>query len=204
MYTIVLTGGPCGGKTSALSFVAAQLRKHDFGVLTISETATELFFAGVREQLSHVDWLDFQEHIMRLQIAKEEQCRAFLSRFKNARKALLCDRGVRDGRAYMAIHEYDSLIQQLRQENIVIDNARYDIVCHLMSVAHGAEEYYNLDNEARVEKTLEEARKQDERTLDAWQGHPNHIVVDNSTDFDGKLQRLWMAISNGAGISDDI
>lgn len=200
IFRVVLTGGPCGGKTSALARIAKQLQEHDFGVLAVSETATELFFAGVREQLSHVDWLDFQEHIVRLQIAKEEHCRALLTRFRNTRKALLCDRGIQDCKAYMKEHEYEATIRQLCEEGVIV-NDRYDVVCHLVSAAHGAEEHYNLDNEVRVEKTLEEAREQDRRTLDAWRGHPHHVVIDNSTDFEGKLQRLWTAICHGVGIS---
>ena len=44
---IVLTGGPCAGKTTALSWIQNNLPKYGYTVLYVPETATELIGGGV-------------------------------------------------------------------------------------------------------------------------------------------------------------
>ena len=45
--SIVLTGGPCGGKSSALPFLKEELEKCGWRVLTVGETATDLMQSGI-------------------------------------------------------------------------------------------------------------------------------------------------------------
>lgn len=47
VYLIVLTGGPCAGKTTALERLAGFLRERSFRVFTVPEAATMLFGNGV-------------------------------------------------------------------------------------------------------------------------------------------------------------
>jgi len=71
----------------------------------------------------------------------------------------------------------------------------YDGVIHLVTAAEGAESFYTIkNNKARVEGFAEEARLADKRTLEAWVGHPHLKVIDNSTDFENKMQRLMNEI----------
>lgn len=48
---------------------------------------------------------------------------------------------------------------------------RYDGVLHMTTAAHGAEEFYDLDNPARWE-TPEIARSCCDKLLNAYTGHP--------------------------------
>ena len=64
---------------------------------------------------------------------------------------------------------------------------------HLVTCAKGAEFAYNLANEARTE-SLEYAREMDDRTLRAWSGHPNLHIIDNSDDFEQKMNRAMREI----------
>ena len=66
--------------------------------------------------------------------------------------------------------------------------AGYDAVIHLVTCAKGAEFAYNLGNAARTE-SLEYAREMDDRTLRAWRGHPNLRIIDNSVNFEEKINR---------------
>ena len=68
----------------------------------------------------------------------------------------------------------------------VID--RYDLILHLVTAAKGAEKDYVLKHNNR--ENLEEARILDVKLEDCWRGHPYHRVIDNSTDFNGKLERV--------------
>ena len=47
LFKIVLTGGPCAGKTTALARLAGFLRKRGFRVYTVPEAATMAFTSGV-------------------------------------------------------------------------------------------------------------------------------------------------------------
>lgn len=46
IYKLVLTGGPCSGKTTALEELKSFLTKHGFKVFTTPEAATTLFLNG--------------------------------------------------------------------------------------------------------------------------------------------------------------
>lgn len=48
IWTFVLTGGPCSGKTTALSIIEQQLSKRGYYVLVVPESATELINSGLR------------------------------------------------------------------------------------------------------------------------------------------------------------
>lgn len=45
---IVLTGGPCAGKTSALTKVEEELTEKGYKVFIVSESATELIRGGIK------------------------------------------------------------------------------------------------------------------------------------------------------------
>ena len=47
VYRVVLTGGPCGGKSSALPCIAQALRDRGVPTVTLPEMATSLVDAGV-------------------------------------------------------------------------------------------------------------------------------------------------------------
>lgn len=50
---ICFTGGPCAGKTSALSYVAERLRETDYAVFCVPEAASLLFQSGCNLDLSN-------------------------------------------------------------------------------------------------------------------------------------------------------
>lgn len=67
--------------------------------------------------------------------------------------------------------------------------ARYDLVIHLVSTAHGAESVYEQEftnNPARTE-TAQEARELDDKVFVCWSKHSNHLRLDNSTSFEAKI-----------------
>ena len=44
---IVITGGPCAGKTTAMNWISNAFRERGYDVLFVPETATELITGGV-------------------------------------------------------------------------------------------------------------------------------------------------------------
>ncbi len=190
---IVITGGPCGGKSSALERVKKDFSALGWTVLTVPETATELISGGVAPWTCGTP-TEYQRYQMHLQREKE---RAFVSAAKNmpAEKILIvCDRGMLDNLAYMSLEDFKAIAAEMG-ESLVAFRDSYDAVFHLVTAADGAEcAYTTANNSARIE-TPAEARDLDARVISAWTGHPHFRVVDNSTDFEGKLSRLTAEIA---------
>jgi len=78
---------------------------------------------------------------------------------------------------------------------------RYDAVIHMETAAKGAEKYYkwgdtrdDLGHKVFRREDPAMARKSDEDMQRVWKSHPRHIVVDNSTGFEAKVQRVANAV----------
>ena len=185
---IVVTGGPCGGKSSAVKWIRNAFTALGYHVLFIPETATELLVGGV-PLVSHGSVMSFQKSNMGLQLAKE---RVFLeaARSLEAEKILIvCDRGVPDNKAYMTPEDFSRALASfgLTEEDIY---GSYDAVFHLVSAAKGAEKYYTTENNTARTETPAEAAALDDRVIAAWQNHPYFYQIDNSTGFEEKMARL--------------
>lgn len=102
---IVITGGPCAGKTTAMSWIQNAFTQKGYKVLFVPETATELINGGVAPWTCGSN-LEYQKCQMRLQMEKEN---VFVQAAKtmNADKVLIvCDRGAADNKAYMTDEAY--------------------------------------------------------------------------------------------------
>lgn len=56
---------------------------------------------------------------------------------------ILCDRGVMDGYAYSEKHVWDQVLSDMGWNEAMIRDERYEAVIHMVTAAHGAEEYYD-------------------------------------------------------------
>jgi len=207
VYKIVLTGGPCGGKTTALARLSYYLRERGFEVMTSPEAfsilATNGFSLGEHMNIKGMP-LAVQNTVLDVQTALEDGLERLL-RACGKPGVVLCDRGLMDGKAYISDEEWKTI---LRNRNLKSDcnlrEGRYNAVFHLVTAAEGAEKYYTLSNNESRTETVEEARKIDNLTRDAWLGHPKLHVIDNSTNFEGKLQRLVESVAGLVGLPSDL
>ncbi|KAL7459262.1 hypothetical protein ACHAWC_011729 [Mediolabrus comicus] len=193
IYKIVLTGGPCGGKTTSLARLAPYLRERGFEVITCPEAFSLLVSNGMPfDYLGAVKGMDIvvQDTVMDMQIGMEDSFERVL-RARGKPAVLLCDRGLMDGSAYMKEEDWNKLMRK-REINCVSElrEGRYNAVFHLVTAAEGAEEYYTLENNAVRTEPPELAKSLDHMTRNAWVGHPSLKIFDNSTDFETKLQRV--------------
>ena len=196
-YKIAITGGPCSGKSTALSWLQSDFRKKGFMVMFVPETATELILGGISYDTID-DNYNFEKSIIKLQIEKEKVFEEAAKHIVGYDKVLIiCDRGVMDCKAYTTDLEFKRILKELNTNEIALRDS-YDAVFHLVTAAKGAAEFYNLQNAARRE-SLEEAIDADDRTLNSWIGHPHLRVIDNSTDFERKMRRLVGEITEFVG-----
>lgn len=197
---IVLTGGPCAGKTTALSKIEESLVDKGYKVFIVSESATEMIKGGIRPFGSQaVDIYQFQKLIMEYQLGKEKVYeKAVMSLPEDDKCVIIYDRGVIDNKAYIGQNKFSQLLKEMNLKQIeLMDN--YDMVIHLVTAADGKAEYYTLaNNQARTE-TVEEAIDLDRRTLNAWSGHSNLKIIDNSTEFEEKLNKVMDCVYGRLG-----
>ncbi len=194
---IVITGGPCAGKTTAMSWIQNAFTKLGYAVLFVDETATQLITGGAAPWLNNAN-KDFQLHLLQLQVAKEMAFADIAKTMKSDKILIVCDRAAMDNCAYMTEQEFGWVLKQM-QTNKVAMRDQYDAVFHLVTAAKGAEKYYTLaNNQARTE-TLEEASSLDDKLIAAWTGHPHFRVIDNSTGFEEKMLRLIHEITTFLG-----
>lgn len=185
---IVITGGPCAGKTTGLSYLEQELTKIGYKVVFLNESATELILNGLDRRSSKTN-LDFERNIIDLQVEKERLYMDYCRNLQYDNVLLVCDRGVMDCKCYMTDCEFDTALKQLNLNSIQVRN-NYDAVFHLVTSAKGAEQAYTLSNNKARYETVEQAIKSDEKTMNAWSGHPHLRVIDNSTNFENKMKRL--------------
>ena len=98
---------------------------------------------------------------------------------------MMCDRGIFDGRAYTDEKVWERILAKHGwhvDDSRSIAEERYNAILHMVSAADGAEEFYDLSNEARFE-TVEEARERDYALRDCYKDHHNFRIVDNGTNF---------------------
>ena len=195
---IVVTGGPCAGKTTGLSYLEQELTKMGYKVVFLNESATEIIMSGLTPT-AHKNNYDFEKAILSLQLEKEKLYMQYCEALPDENVLLVCDRGAMDCKSYMSKDDFTKMLKDLNVEEVQLrDN--YDAVFHLVTAAKGAEKYYTTTNNGARRESLQEARDADDRTMSVWVGHPHFRAIDNSTNFENKMKRLVKEICVYLGI----
>lgn len=194
---IVLTGGPCAGKTTALTWINNYFSKRGYTVLFVPETATELITNGVAPWTCESNYA-YQTFQVRLQRIKEQIFDDAAKKMKNDKILIVCDRGVLDNKAYMKDFEFKRILKEFKT-NEIKERDSYDAIFHLVTAAKGKEDVYTLANNAARTENIEEAVELDNKIISAWTGHPHFRIIDNSTEFEEKLERLLKEIASFLG-----
>ena len=197
IHKIVLTGGPCAGKTTALNWIHNYFSERGYTVLIVPETATELITNGVAPWTCGTNY-DYQTFQIELQKTKEKIFDEAAKTMKSDKILIVCDRGILDNKAYMKNGEFKRAMSEFHTSEVK-ERDSYDAVFHLVSAAKGKEEVYTLSNNAARTESVDEARKLDDKIIAAWTGHPHFRIIDNSTDFEEKLERLLKEIASFLG-----
>lgn len=152
---IVITGGPCAGKTTGMSWIQNAFTERGYTVLFVPETSTELISGGVAPWTC-VSNSEYQKCQLKLQIEKEKVFEAAARTMDSDKILIVCDRGALDNKAYMTEAEFATVIQHIGANEVELrDN--YDAVFHLVTAAKGAEEFYTTANNTARTETVEQA-----------------------------------------------
>lgn len=198
---IVLTGGPCAGKTTALVRINSHFSALGYKVFMVPEVPTMITQAGWNYLTDNHDFyyegekviletqLELEDKVMRMAQTCKEPC------------VVVCDRGAMDISAYISPEMWDELTHACGTSTEELrTGSRYDAVLHLVSAADGAEQFYTTANNAqRYEKAdeagLRLARELDKKVIQAWTGHPHLRVINNDEDFERKMNRVLREIA---------
>ena len=123
---IVITGGPCAGKTTAMSWIQNAFTSRGYAVLFIGETATEFIRGGVAPWTCGSN-LDYQKVQLRLQMEKERLFEEAAKTMDEEGILIVCDRGLLDNKAYMDEPEWEKAIASVGSTEIEMRDG-YDAV----------------------------------------------------------------------------
>ena len=192
LIKIVITGGPCAGKSEAMTWIKNTFTKEGYGVIFVSETATELITGGIAPWTMKSPFI-YQLYQMRLQIEKEKiYCSAAENILQHDKVIIVFDRGMADNLGYMSSEDFNKALKLLNINDVY---SRYDAVFHLVTAAKGAREDYTTDNNLARTETPDEAAALDDRLINAWKPHQNFNMIDVSDNFCDKMRCLIEKIS---------
>lgn len=187
---IALVGGPCGGKTSSISFIVGELEKHGISVKTVDETASLLFDLGFAPG-TNISIFDFQNLLLKIQFMKE-----YISEGKS--KVLLCDRGIFDSKVYIGNEEFKQILLLNKLDETEISST-YDGALYFRSISH---EYPNEFAIQRIYETPEIGAMRDELSEDIWSNFIIPCEYSNLDGFENKQNVLCSTLIDCLGTLD--
>jgi hypothetical protein len=184
MKTLVITGGPCAGKTKVLG-----LLKEEYGdrVLFVPEPASMLIGGGfpVPEHLPHLR--AFQSCVYHLHSQLEEVYQMQAER--EGKSLVLCDRGRLDGAAFLPGGEEE--FQELFGATPEDLYEHYDGVLHFESLAtFDKEKYQQKYDDGIRHHNVEEAAEAEMLLRTVWNRHPNWTFLEGAMGVRGKFEYL--------------
>lgn len=188
----VLTGGPCGGKSTAIEYLKKSLLREGIVPIFVPEMATMMFNSGIkwidiskREQ----DAFRFQVTMIKSQIQNEDMIYSFAHLVPGKNKVMICDRGTVDNMVYAKDEWHDDILSQVGSLGYL--KRRYDGIIHLNTLAWG-DGFSNENNLARHEKDKEAAIAVDVRTWEMWSKGPEvpHIRISHTISLDEKMKMV--------------
>ena len=201
---IVLTGGPCAGKTTALVKVIEHFSSLGYKVFTIPEVPTMFSQSGMDYLTKNrALFYEGEKATLEVQLALEDKFQRMAEQCDEP-TVIICDRGAMDISAYMQPQLWKDITTAVGTSTTELRDHRYDAVLHLVSAADGAEKYYTTANNRQRTEGLEMAREVDKKVISAWTGHPHLRVINNHEDFNNKLHRVLKEISSVLGIPQPI
>lgn len=201
--SIVLTGGPCSGKSSILAVIRDRLRKRGMQVITVPEYATHFFANSDGFQ---VEWVGTQkEHglqdvLLRFQMMQEDMFKEY-GALNSKPCVLICDRAVLDQKVFCSSNEvWESA---LRKNNVterqLLD--RYDMVMHLATCAKvGDYEWGPGSNNPGRYHSPEEAAKLDKTCEEVYHGHRQLRVVPHADKFQDKVEQVMKYLEDALAV----
>lgn len=213
---VVLTGGPCAGKTTVTQAITGEWPDK----LIVAPEVASVLLEHLIPAPNEADFEVWLEQLQKAIFPTQRSCEhiQLLRAQRSGIQLVLCDRGVLDGAAYMP----GGMTQFARicALDPSVELARYERVIHLESVATAKPELWDelkATNPARYE-TLELAQERELALRQVYQHHPKYHFVsgEHGIDYvvesvqeilgsilDNEIERKWRLDSLPAGLNLD-
>ncbi len=187
---IVITGGPCSGKSAVLEILRLEI---GVAVHCVPETATIIIKqVGVRPPYGNRSGLRrYQRTLYRVQRGFETI--ADLQAVMDGKKALIIDRGTVDNAAYLpgGAKELEDVCRTSIREH---EFPHYDLVVFLEPPPRAIYDALQANNGARYE-SYNEALAVSGRIENAWKDHPRFVRISNGKNWDDKVNAVRATIA---------
>lgn len=180
---IVITGGPGGGKTTALDLFQREYRGK---VKIVPESATILYQHGLMRESAPERKKLLQESIYKMQITLEDIYRSL-----HTKCLLVCDRGTIDGLAYWPSDE-ESFFKSINS-SMEKELARYDAVIFFQTGASHGNDMASNNPYRQEDSNL--AILLDERLKTIWKRHPEFHYIPSNSSFMRKIAHGLITIN---------
>lgn len=196
---ICLTGGPCAGKTTALVKIEQELTEKGYKVLIIDELATNYINRGIKPVgIDNISWYDFETMMLEAQILKEKHYEK-AAELIDKPCVIICDRGIFDIKSFIDDKTFNKILRSKKLKRLDLMDS-YDLVIHMNTAAKGKEEFYTTSNNKARSEDISLAIERDDECQKSWEYHNNLYIVDNSVDFEEKIQKVVNIIFDELGI----
>lgn len=189
---IVITGSSCSDTSAALPIVKRELEKNDYHVLINSECAADMLNAETgQNDFKNTD--DFVNAAIERYCENRQLLLKSASRLNHSKVVIIHDRGISD---YLSLTDRDNYRRQIAKFGLtpVVARDSYGAVFYMLSTAKANHEQVFSNDTHCKSSTL------DDKTLNAWVGHPHLRIIDCCGSFDEKIGRLIAEIKGYLGI----
>ena len=128
VWRLVLTGGPCAGKTTALARLSTFFENIGWKVYRVPESANILLSGGVNfNELTPRQTERFQENLLKT-IIQIEDTYFDLAEESNRNCLVICDRGTMDASAYISCEQWNNILSKNGFDEVELRDNRYNQV----------------------------------------------------------------------------
>ncbi len=194
IYRIVLTGGPCAGKTTYLNSIKESFKKNNIHCLIVSEAATILINKGIDP--AKLTPMEFQRMVLERELFDERENAEYINKKQHKYDALVIvyDRGIYDNLAYLNnLDDFRDLLIDYGLDGMqVLDS--YDLVLDLLSMATCKPSAYTTHNNEARKEDMEFAKELDKRTSNAWANHRNVKIISGNCSIEEEEKKILQCV----------
>lgn len=179
IFKIVLSGGPCAGKTTIIDMLNKYYTDKGYNVIVVPESARQVIGQGITKS----DLYNFEYEVAKRQLENENIADNNLASY-DSDTIIFYDRGLTDAFGYLNYRDRARLQDELEISHLQ-SWSRYDAVLFLETAA--ISDIYITDDERSED--IDEAIRCHISLLDIWMGHPHLRYIKSTDNIEDKLKK---------------
>ena len=187
---ILITGGPCAGKTTSINEIKKYYEEKNYKVFIVPEAPTLLITGGIIPQ--EIGNMNFIKLVINVQMKLQQYYQEKANEINENEVIIIFDGCPIDCMKFINKEEFDDIIKEYNSSYEKLIN-QYDGIIHLESVVNNFPELYNTQNNKARGTDKKVAAKRENILLDLYSKCSNRIIVNSSENFEKKLKNVLNA-----------